>query len=777
MSATISRPFRFTEFKLFDVPSSDESTWKPVKLPDTAAPQLVTGKWIYAFQLLGSNTQLFVELFADDKGELSALAGSDARAKERDQRAKPGKVGGSSFTLPHTINGKRAYYFFVVTRIRMPSDCVSNFETNKPRGLGPALDLDRDDAYLLVAGSDGNSTTMEAFLPVIDPITIGLNLHDRYESAANELLAYTMEYEEQSDAQRRRVLNRHKELLFAKLLKSVVESDPTDKLGLKNEFKNDDPTAPARYIQTYESTVNQLITKRDKAVEPLVHFTNHKGALFTAIEDCYRVFEQQDYHAWLNVYGEMTDRISEAPLGKARIGKLIDSPNYAFGEYVLRTTPAPELQFSVGRKCPAAIVGLWSEAVPGMLSKHPGAAALLANALKHIAHIELVKVETKTISYKYRKKNGRMRTVTKTVTETTAIDPANALGKWAEEGVPGKALGHLIKAIEVANLLMSVVALAESEPGEDRGFALLNLLGSVLDGVSAFNAFLKIGKRSIKVVGGISAAIDTVLATRDGYKAYEHDDASSAVGYGIVATGSVFTLAGCVCAAAGLAAGATVVGIPLAAFLEIVGAVLVAAGWLLAVFTADSAIELFTNHCKFGKHSNSTSNDRPQWASAPFGQWSNEGDGLDHQVKSLLTLLAAFTVKATDYNAIEVQLGLVMSDSRLKVKFACVYNLGITHSPELMVDIGEKTVTQIGGDPQDLSQCSVVEQNGRPYVRITADWPSNQRPSNAIQHQRADAAIQLLLNEAGAVVPLGGPLNYVVHRLGSILPGPKSSYS
>ena len=728
-------------------------------------------KWIYAFQVLGSKTELFAELHADEKGELSV------RAKERDKRAKPGKIGSIFFTLPHTVNGKRAYYFFVVTRIRMPSDCVSNFETNKPSGLGPALDLALDEAYLLVAGSDGVSTTVESFLPVTDPITIALGLHERYESAANELLAYTLEYEEQSEAQRRRVRSRHKELMLAKLLKSVVESDPADKLGLKNDFKNNDPTSPARYIQTYETTVDQLITKRDKAVEPLIHFTNPKGALVTAIEACYRVFEKTDYHSWLEVYAQMNERIAESPLGKARIGKLLDSPNYAFKEYVLRTTAAPELQFSVGRKCTGAIVALWSEAVPGMLTKTPGAAALLANALKHIARVELVKVEDKTISYKYRKKNGRMRTVTKTVKETTAIDPAKALAKWAEDGLPGKALGHLTKGIEVANVLLSIVALADAEPGEDRGFALLNLLGSVLDGVSAFNAFLKIGKRSIKVVGGVSAAIDTVLATRDGYKAYEHDDASSAVGYGMVATGSVLTLAGCVCAASGLAAGATVVGIPLAAFLEIVGAVLVAAGWLLAVFTADSDIELFTNHCKFGKHSDSTSKDQPKWASAPLGQWSSENDGLDHQVKSLLTLLAAFTVKATDYNAIEVQLGLVMPDSRLKVKFRCLYNLGITHSPELLVDIGEKTVTQIGGDPQDLSQCTVVEQNGRPYVRITADWPRNLRPQNAIQHQAADAAVQLLVDEAGTVVPLAGPLNYVVHRLGSILSGPQSSYS
>ena len=318
-----------------------------------------------------------------------------------------------------------------------------------------------------------------------------------------------------------------------------------------------------------------------------------------------------------------------------------------------------------------------------MLTKTPAAAALLANALKFIARVELIKVEVKPNTYSYRKKNGRLRTVTKQVTVTTAIDPATALGKWAQDGVPGKALIKLAMAIEVMNVMFAFSALSTAEPGEDRGFALLNLLGSVLDGIVAFNPLLKIGERSIKVVGGISAGIDTVLAVRDGIKAYDRDDTSSAVGFGAVATGSVLTLAGCVCAAAGLAAGATVVGIPLAAFLEIVGAVLVAAGWLVAVFTADTEIELFTNHCKFGKSATSTSTDKPKWASAAFGQWSNANDGLDHQIKSLLTLLAAFTVKATNFSAFNVQLGLIMPASKLRVKVRALYNLGIVHAPRL----------------------------------------------------------------------------------------------
>src|SRR5687767_7299030 len=132
MSTVISRPFRFTEFVLFDCPSADEGTWKPVKLPDDREPPVVKNKFIYVFQLLGSKVELYAELFAEPQGVLSVVAGQDARALERDKRPAFTPVGGGpSFTVPHTINGKRAFYFFVVSRIRLPADSIADFENNR----------------------------------------------------------------------------------------------------------------------------------------------------------------------------------------------------------------------------------------------------------------------------------------------------------------------------------------------------------------------------------------------------------------------------------------------------------------------------------------------------------------------------------------------------------------------------------------------------------------------------------------------------------------------
>ena len=85
-------------------------------------------------------------------------------------------------------------------------------------------------------------------------------------------------------------------------------------------------------------------------------------------------------------------------------------------------------------------------------------------------------------------------------------------------------------------------------------------------------------------------------------------------------------------------------------------------------------------------------------------------------------------------------------------------------------------MTQIGGDPQDPTKVRVGESNGRPFVDIDATWPPNVRPPKAIQHQRCDVEVQLLLDDAGNKVPNGAPMPYLVHQLNSILSGAKSSH-
>lgn len=254
------------------------------------------------------------------------------------------------------------------------------------------------------------------------------------------------------------------------------------------------------------------------------------------------------------------------------------------------------------------------------------------------------------------KKNGRLRTVYQEIIEIVpTADAAERLEKWSKSGKPAKLLETLGLAIEVVNVLLAGQALAEADD-DKKGMAVLNMVGSGLDAISAFNVFLKIKERPIKVVGALSAAIDAVCATVDGLDAYGRDDTSSAIGYGIVVAGSVCMMIGSACAVLGVGAAVTGVGLPLAALLEVIGAIIVAAGWLIAVLSADSDIELVVSHCRWGKNYPSQSSDKLNWYPVPYSQWSDPTNGLDHQVRALTLLLATFRIRATGYTSVRVSL-------------------------------------------------------------------------------------------------------------------------
>lgn len=72
----------------------------------------------------------------------------------------------------------------------------------------------------------------------------------------------------------------------------------------------------------------------------------------------------------------------------------------------------------------------------------------------------------------------------------------------------------------------------------------------------------------------------------------QRNDYSAMVGYGIVAAGSAVIAVGCCMVVAGAGASATGAGLPAGVIISIVGGILVAAGWVIAVFTKDSDFKL-----------------------------------------------------------------------------------------------------------------------------------------------------------------------------------------
>jgi hypothetical protein len=778
MTTTISRPFKFAEYLRFVVPSHDEATWKPIaRTPEDVEDDPVRNKWIYAFQRCDGKLELYAEFFADGRGELALFAGRDARVLERDKRPAPTPTGSNECTLPHTINGKRAFYFFVVSRIRLPLASIRSFEAAAPKGVGPDVDLARDDSFVAVIRGPGAMSPTDSYHLVVDPITIALNLHEPYESACNDVLQYTVEFAEQTPTQKITVRNRQNAILVARLLKSVLDSDPSDqRLGLNDHFKKG-RAAVSEFIDGYERKLKALLIIRDQLAEPIVHFK--RGSLFNATEESYRVFETQDYAKWLELLSGIMERLNESSLGKAHIGALVRQPDYAFREYVNRSTPAAGDQFQVGKQAASAITKLWGIAVVDVASRTPDGAQKAASALNNISHEKLVTVEQKTVTFKLRKVQGERSAVTMTVTQVSSPG-SEALKAWAgEHGGPGgvaKALADLTSALEIANVSLSLVALAQAEPGK-RQEPLFNLLGSVLSAVSAFEPLLKIGLRAGKAAGGLSSCVDAYFATRAGFDAWNLGDRDSAVGYGIVVVASAVSAAGCFCAVAGVGSSATGVGIPLGVLLEAAGAVLGTAGWILAVLAADTALQAFVEHCFLGRSYPTKSTVKPKgnWLSGDsFADWSSFEKGVDHQMRSLFNLLGAFTLTATDATTLRVQLGMTSPETKVSLKIRTVYR-SATGQPgellrkqetELKFDIAQRTMVRVDGDLQDTTSFLIADVDGRPCLTFTARWPSAlARPGELAQS--CDAQVKVLLDDK-TELPVGKFLPFRVSNFGGL---------
>jgi hypothetical protein len=488
------------------------------------------------------------------------------------------------------------------------------------------------------------------------------------------------------------------------------------------------------------------------------------------------VFEVEDYCDWIAVYAQLIERVREAHPGQALIARLIEQPSYLIGTYVLRASPAPADVFAIGRKSYAAILLLWSEVVPLALSRAPALAARLAGALRHIARIDIVRVETVTQTFTYRKSNGRLRTVSRPATKVTAIAPEVAIAAWARGGAVGQALGYLTLAVEVVNLGVAAVALRDADPGASAEILVLNIAGASLDAVSAVTRLRSPGACSVRWLGAASAVLDGAVALEQGYQALGVDDLSSAAGQAGVAVGATLSALGCLCALDGAAVATTVVGLPLALVLELVGLVLMVAGSIVSAFTADSELEQFVRHCRFGRNAGSSSPHRPPWATAAFCDWSDEPGGLDHQVSSLLALLAGFTVEAAGETSIRILLGMVAPSSKLRVVFDTTYAGAIQHAADLLIDLGEQTMRQLAGDAQALDAIRFQDVEGRLVVTIRSAWAQGCAPAGALVPEYCAARIRLLLDDGGAAIPTAGPLWYQVYGRGQGLGSPRSSH-
>jgi hypothetical protein len=143
----------------------------------------------------------------------------------------------------------------------------------------------------------------------------------------------------------------------------------------------------------------------------------------------------------------------------------------------------------------------------------------------------------------------------------------------------------------------------------------------------------------------------------------DRGDYSAALGYSTVGAVSGRIALGCGVTLLGAETTAAGVGV----ILDVVGAILLAVGWLINLFTTDSDLELFVAHSVWGAHHGEGRGEK-SWSDGPFESWhERKPDGLAHQVRALYNVLEAFSVKGVRRN-ITIQLGRTDPKSILQLK-------------------------------------------------------------------------------------------------------------
>jgi hypothetical protein len=245
------------------------------------------------------------------------------------------------------------------------------------------------------------------------------------------------------------------------------------------------------------------------------------------------------------------------------------------------------------------------------------------------------------------------------------------------------------------------------------------------DLVTAFGIILRVAEKTLAIIGFVSAVLDAIGGVFDAISMAKRNDYSAMAGYGMVAVGSAVIALGCATVIAGAGASASVVGLPLGLVVAIVGGILVAAGWLIAVFTRDSDIELYVNHCYWGKYYGQGS-DSPKWALKPFQNWAND---YRVQLEALFNILAGFTVESADYSAVTIRSGMVQPTSKFYLKFECGYNMDVVHRPQFMVDLETKQIQLVGGDVADMNKFWIRDgAKGSKEIRVDAEYPKDKPP-------------------------------------------------
>jgi hypothetical protein len=737
LQGTVFSPaFRFVEWRAYVATTGNFSDWGPdADFADPATPgappyQELERKWIYVFRDLCDVFDWHGEFYAERPDSLRPVRIEGFENHDRDDRPAPAAAI-RKLRLPHTINGNPAFYYAFASRIRLPIDAIQQIITDpRARQILPCLSLKIStyDANPELRPNRLQWSGTEWLLAAVDPLTIALNLADSYRDACDHLIAFNTKTTAVTLSDRLKVRERCAKKIVGQVVKSMVDSGPELAAKLKPLLKGGSTAAIEAFLEKDSAEQRLRSTEVDLRAAQLCYWLT--GNLFQITQAAHFINESWDAAAFISVFGQSIERLIESSPGKVYLTTLFESPSHFVHVYALPQFPASDAVFQVGRKCSAAIMTVWKEFAPVVMKDlGPKAAEYLARALSHISRTD----DLRTIRRVFRTGPDSWRPSRRTLEITyTAFADINkfektALAQWITAGEGKvKSVEKFFVGVEIFNLGFSVVGLAGAGLDVDGAFSVLGFVGSSADLYSAvraaFPSAADIAKRLAKV-GFISAIIDMVTAFKDMAKMAGRHDYDAMVGYGFVAMGSGLVAWGQYLTWTAAATASSGVGVPPAVIAGVIGAAFIAGGILITTFLSHSDLEVFVNHCFFGK--NAGSGGATAWSSGPMSEWNWHPH---RQVDALFFIISGIELESSPFTptipGVKVKLGMVHEKGRLFVDVSAKYTDGSFRRAIIRFDMWTHEMDGIFGDAIDQTRHSVQLTGDERYVIIGAQFLS-----------------------------------------------------
>jgi hypothetical protein len=236
--AVFSKPVRFAEWKVLQVNSPTPpgvvvaEDWIPFGEEDKASAwkEIQGERWIYVFRRPNGKTDRpdwVDELHVTSDGKKGSASYKVAAvpmwpvapdtAKEgiraRDQRKASPLTDNPRFA--RRVLGAPQDHFFFATRIQLHPESILELQKSVASWVTPILF--EGDAHVLDPDAD------DVILPIVDPLTILVNLHGCYQKALKDYSDYVVPADDASDSETKRVASRMSKVLLARTLLDYLD--------------------------------------------------------------------------------------------------------------------------------------------------------------------------------------------------------------------------------------------------------------------------------------------------------------------------------------------------------------------------------------------------------------------------------------------------------------------------------------------------------------------------------------------------------------------------